>query len=49
MPDELDRAMTNGGLAVSHSTGVVYNPFGDAWQLSDDMDVNYMMTAVRPE
>jgi 2-polyprenyl-6-hydroxyphenyl methylase/3-demethylubiquinone-9 3-methyltransferase len=47
-PDELDRAMTQGGLAVTHSTGVIYNPLADAWRLSDDMDVNYMMTAARP-
>lgn len=46
-PEELDRAMSAGGLSVSHSTGVIYNLFADAWQLSDDMDVNYMMTAVR--
>ncbi|MCC7346075.1 MAG: bifunctional 2-polyprenyl-6-hydroxyphenol methylase/3-demethylubiquinol 3-O-methyltransferase UbiG [Variibacter sp.] len=46
-PEELDAAMTAGGLAPSHSTGVVYNPFADAWQLSADMDVNYMMAAVR--
>jgi 2-polyprenyl-6-hydroxyphenyl methylase/3-demethylubiquinone-9 3-methyltransferase len=40
--------MTQGGLAVTHSTGVIYNPLADTWRLSDDMDVNYMMTAARP-
>ena len=27
--------------------GVVYNPFADRWQLSSDMDVNYMLVAER--
>ena len=48
-PEELDRAMLQGGVAPSHSTGVVYNPFADAWQISDDIDVNYMMTALRAD
>jgi 2-polyprenyl-6-hydroxyphenyl methylase / 3-demethylubiquinone-9 3-methyltransferase len=47
-PDELDGAMAQGGLDVTHSTGVIYDLFADAWRLSDDMDVNYMMAAVRP-
>jgi ubiquinone biosynthesis O-methyltransferase len=48
-PDELDRAFAHAGLEPAHSTGVIYNLFADAWQLSDDMDVNYMMTATRPD
>jgi 2-polyprenyl-3-methyl-5-hydroxy-6-metoxy-1,4-benzoquinol methylase len=28
---------------------VIYNPFADRWQLSSDMDVNYMLVATRPE
>ena len=28
--------------------GVIYNPFADRWQLSSDMDVNYMLVAERP-
>lgn len=46
-PEELDRAMARGGLDVTHSTGVVYDPLGDAWRLSSDLDVNYMMAAQR--
>jgi 2-polyprenyl-6-hydroxyphenyl methylase/3-demethylubiquinone-9 3-methyltransferase len=46
-PQELERALTRSGLAVVAETGVVYNLFGDRWQLSDDMDVNYMLVAVR--
>ena len=48
-PEELDRALSQGGLAPNHSIGVMYNPFADAWRLSDDMDVNYMMTAARAQ
>jgi 2-polyprenyl-6-hydroxyphenyl methylase / 3-demethylubiquinone-9 3-methyltransferase len=48
-PEELDRALVRGGLQSVHSTGVIYNPLADAWQLSDDLDVNYMMAAGRPD
>ena len=47
-PDELERAMEAGGLHAVDGTGVIYNPLADRWQLSGDMDVNYMMTAERP-
>jgi len=45
---ELDRAYTHAGLSPAHTAGVVYDPFADAWKLSGDTDVNYMMTATRP-
>ena len=48
-PEELDRALTRGGLTVAHGIGVVYNPLADEWRLSDDTDVNYMMAAARSE
>ncbi len=48
-PDELGAALTQGGLRVSHRTGVIYNPLADRWQLSGDMDVNYMLTAERAQ
>ena len=44
-PNELEAAMERTGLRVRDERGVVYNLFADSWQLSDDMDVNYMMTA----
>jgi 2-polyprenyl-6-hydroxyphenyl methylase/3-demethylubiquinone-9 3-methyltransferase len=46
-PDELEAALTAAGLRVIDERGVIYNLFADRWQLSDDMDVNYMMTAER--
>jgi 2-polyprenyl-6-hydroxyphenyl methylase/3-demethylubiquinone-9 3-methyltransferase len=47
-PQELERAMEGGGLRAIGGTGVMFNPLADEWRLSDDMDVNYMMTAERP-
>lgn len=46
-PDELEDAITAGGLEVSDRQGVVYNPFADRWSLSRDMAVNYMLAAGR--
>jgi 2-polyprenyl-6-hydroxyphenyl methylase/3-demethylubiquinone-9 3-methyltransferase len=46
-PRELETAIENSGLRVIGERGVVYNPFADRWQLSSDMDVNYMLAAAR--
>ena len=46
-PHELETAIENTGLRVIGERGVVYNPFADRWQLSSDMDVNYMLAAAR--
>src|SRR5450631_581002 len=46
-PDELELAFERGGLRVIGERGVIYNPFADRWQLSSDMDVNYMLVAER--
>ncbi len=47
-PDELEAALTAGGLSRIGESGVIYNPLADQWRLSSDMDVNYMLTAERP-
>ncbi len=44
-PNELEIAMEQAGLRVIDEAGVIYNLFADRWQLSDDADVNYMLTA----
>jgi 2-polyprenyl-6-hydroxyphenyl methylase / 3-demethylubiquinone-9 3-methyltransferase len=44
-PNELEAALERHGLHVTEDTGVIYNLIADRWQLSDDMDVNYMITA----
>src|SRR5262245_1344543 len=46
-PEELESAMEKSGLQVIGERGVIYNPFADRWQLSSDMDVNYMLVAGR--
>jgi 2-polyprenyl-6-hydroxyphenyl methylase / 3-demethylubiquinone-9 3-methyltransferase len=48
-PNELERALEHAGLRVSHETGVVYHPLADRWQLSSDLDVNYMVTAEKAD
>ena len=47
MPEELETALEKSGLQVIAERGVIYNPFADRWQLSSDMDVNYMIVAER--
>ncbi|MGU3667381.1 bifunctional 2-polyprenyl-6-hydroxyphenol methylase/3-demethylubiquinol 3-O-methyltransferase UbiG [Methylobacterium sp. A49B] len=44
-PDELGRAIRAGGLAVTDTTGVVYNPLTDGWRTGRDTAVNYMVAA----
>ncbi|MFZ4534293.1 MAG: bifunctional 2-polyprenyl-6-hydroxyphenol methylase/3-demethylubiquinol 3-O-methyltransferase UbiG, partial [Alsobacter sp.] len=46
-PQELERAFENAGLDVNGERGVIYNPLADRWQLSSDMDVNYMLVGKR--
>jgi 2-polyprenyl-6-hydroxyphenyl methylase/3-demethylubiquinone-9 3-methyltransferase len=48
-PRELEAALALGGLKVTGERGVIYNPLADRWQLSSDMDVNYMTVAERPK
>ena len=44
-PNELEIAIEQSGFRVSDETGVIYNLLADRWQLSADMDVNYMVVA----
>jgi 2-polyprenyl-6-hydroxyphenyl methylase/3-demethylubiquinone-9 3-methyltransferase len=46
-PEELETALESAGLRVIGERGVIYNLFADRWQLSSDMDVNYMVVAAR--
>jgi 2-polyprenyl-6-hydroxyphenyl methylase/3-demethylubiquinone-9 3-methyltransferase len=46
-PDELELALERAGLDVIGERGVIYNLLADRWQLSSDMDVNYMLVAER--
>jgi 2-polyprenyl-6-hydroxyphenyl methylase/3-demethylubiquinone-9 3-methyltransferase len=47
-PNELEIALEQSGLRAIAESGVIYNLLADKWQLSDDMDVNYMAVAARP-
>ncbi|MCF6368739.1 bifunctional 2-polyprenyl-6-hydroxyphenol methylase/3-demethylubiquinol 3-O-methyltransferase UbiG [Rhizobium halophilum] len=42
-PDEIETPLSAGGLDIIHRTGVFFNPLQDRWNLSPDMDVNYML------
>jgi 2-polyprenyl-6-hydroxyphenyl methylase / 3-demethylubiquinone-9 3-methyltransferase len=44
-PDELTKYLLDNRLVITEQTGVVYSPFADRWNLSSDMDVNYMVVA----
>jgi 2-polyprenyl-6-hydroxyphenyl methylase / 3-demethylubiquinone-9 3-methyltransferase len=44
-PEELEIAIEESGLRIVNESGVIYNVFADRWQLSTDMDVNYMVVA----
>ncbi len=46
-PEELEKPINASGMEIVHRTGVFYNVLQDRWNLSPDMDVNYMMLAVR--
>jgi 2-polyprenyl-6-hydroxyphenyl methylase/3-demethylubiquinone-9 3-methyltransferase len=47
-PNELEIALEKSGLRAIDETGVIYNLIADRWQMSSDMDVNYMLTAEKP-
>jgi 2-polyprenyl-6-hydroxyphenyl methylase / 3-demethylubiquinone-9 3-methyltransferase len=44
-PNELEIAIEQRGMEITDEAGVIYNLFADRWQLSSDMDVNYMVVA----
>jgi 2-polyprenyl-6-hydroxyphenyl methylase/3-demethylubiquinone-9 3-methyltransferase len=44
-PNELEIAVAQSGMQITQETGVIYNLLADRWQLSSDMDVNYMVVA----
>ena len=46
-PEELEEAVEDAGLRVTGERGVIFNPLAGRWQLSSDMDVNYMLVAAK--
>ena len=47
-PREAAAPLEASGMRIVDSTGVFYNVLQDRWNLSSDMDVNYMLLAERP-
>lgn len=47
-PSDIARAMRNAGLVVKECAGFRYNPFTRHAQLSDDVNVNYVIHAEKP-
>ena len=47
-PEELEKPLAGSGLDIIDRTGVFFNPLANQWNLSKDMDVNYMLLAKRP-
>ena len=46
-PSELVRRLDANAMTVTEIAGVTYNPLNDRWRRSPDLDVNYMLFAVR--
>ncbi len=46
-PEELAEAMGAADVEIIHRAGVSYRPLIDAWRLSSDMAVNYMVAGAR--
>jgi len=46
-PSELSAGLRHGGLKVTELTGISYDLFTDTWKASKDLDVNYMVLAVK--
>lgn len=47
-PEELERLIAGNGLAVTDTSGVVFDPLRDRWRISRDTSVNYQIAAERP-
>lgn len=48
-PEEIEAPLSSSGMEIIDRTGVFYYPLQDRWNLSRDMDVNYMLLASRPK
>lgn len=46
-PNEVEIALETADMEITAETGVLYNLLADRWQLTSDMDVNYMVVAER--
>lgn len=47
-PEELTQALIDAGLHPQDRRGLTFDPIGGNWRLTDDVSVNYLMSAVKP-
>lgn len=47
-PAEIRRALEKSGVRIESVSGVSYRPLQDKWAVSEDLSVNYMMFASKP-
>ncbi len=47
-PEEIEAPLTKNGMQIVEMKGVFFNPLQNRWNLSADIDVNYMVLARRP-
>jgi 2-polyprenyl-6-hydroxyphenyl methylase/3-demethylubiquinone-9 3-methyltransferase len=47
-PEEIEGPLATSGMGVVEMKGVFFNPLQNQWNLSSDIDVNYMVLASRP-
>ncbi|WP_370339191.1 bifunctional 2-polyprenyl-6-hydroxyphenol methylase/3-demethylubiquinol 3-O-methyltransferase UbiG [Parvularcula marina] len=48
-PAEIRKALEKSGLRIESVSGVSYRPLQDKWAVSEDLSVNYMMFASKPD
>ncbi|NNU17167.1 bifunctional 2-polyprenyl-6-hydroxyphenol methylase/3-demethylubiquinol 3-O-methyltransferase UbiG [Parvularcula sp. ZS-1/3] len=48
-PSEAKRHLTDAGLKIVAERGLTYLPLLDSWRVGEDMSVNYMLFAEKPE
>jgi len=46
-PSEFVLGLRRNGLVATQLTGIIYDPLRGEWSLSPDLQVNYMVAAVR--
>ncbi|MBF0563342.1 MAG: bifunctional 2-polyprenyl-6-hydroxyphenol methylase/3-demethylubiquinol 3-O-methyltransferase UbiG [Alphaproteobacteria bacterium] len=47
-PSELSSGLRGAGMTVKEIKGMSYNPFADLWSITNDLEVNYVVVAVKP-
>ncbi len=48
-PSEFSEGLRENGMNVKHMNGMTFNPFRDSWSITNDLSVNYLLFATKPE